>query len=760
MVSSATGSSSLDAPVIKALPKGDGNLNELLKWLPDVQLSDQANSSAAAGEILPADISISGGKPYANNFMIDGLGSNNLMDPANDAITGPDNIPGTSQGLYLNAALIDRITVYQSNIPARFGGFTGGVVAVKTKEPGPNFSGHFFLKTTRDAWSSFHIDSTQEEAFKQSADYHQQPRFEKYQTGLTLNIPVTDAMGFLVAYHLDYSTIPIYYFGNLRDQSRRLDNLLIKGHLQLSGNDSLSLSATSTPYKADYFLKNVMGSAFRIKKSGNTLNASYHHNWQGGTLDLKGGYSTIEESRQAPSPFEIWKVTPSKDWGDLVNSSLSEEGGYGDLRRSQKDSQFAADLSLLPKRIGELSQAFASGFVIDHTQAKFVRPQTAMLYYNATADSTVVCGDDPACVDHEQYFKNRYLYSAGSAGASLNQYAVYAEDHIRLRRLELRPGVRVSYDDLMENFNVAPRLAGSYDVWGNGVTVLIAGLNRYYGAPLLTYKLDEAIQPTILQTRNSQSDPWETSLIHNSVSHFSQLKTPSSDELTAGLDQALAGGRLRLRYVQRYGKDEFAKTPLSDVQPDGLRYYTLNNNGRSEHQSVQVSWERQWNRQYLQINGTWQKTTSSNLNYADYLSVEELNTLVWYHGSAIAMSDLPGTDYNHHYLANLIYTVQLPWGLRFTNATHYRSGYDDIESTGKNITLADGEQLDIYDDVKEPASILFDWTLGWEYALDARRSLALTLTILNVFDRQVHLGNASDEYELGRQFWAGLDFSF
>jgi hypothetical protein len=655
--------------------------------------------------------------------------------------------------------------VYQSNIPARFGGFTGGAVAAETKEPGHNFSGNISFRTTRDAWTSFHIDSTQVEAFKQSANYDRQPRFEKYQTSLALNIPVTDVVGFLVAYSLDYSTIPIYYFGNLQDQSRRLDNLLVKCHLKLSDNDSLSLSATSTPYNADYFLRNVINSAFSIKKNGSTLNASYHHNWQGGTLEVKGGYSTIQESRQAPSPYEIWKVTASKDWGALVGSSSSQDGGYGDLKRSQQDCQLAVDLSLTPKWIGEVSQTFSSGLSIDHTQAKLVRPQTAMLYYNATVDSTVACGDNPDCVSYEQYFKNRYLYPAGSAGASVNQYAVYGEDLIQYLHLGLRPGIRVSYDDMMGNFNIAPRLAGSYDVWGNGATILIAGLNRYYGSPLLTYKLAEAIQPVVRETRtvnNGQLTPWEidSSYPGNTITHFSQLKTPYSDEITAGFDQALAGGRLNFRYVHRYGRDEFAKNPLGTVQPDGLRYYTLNNNGRSEHQSCMLSWERQWDRQYLQVNGTWQKTTSSNESYDDYLSVADLDTQVWYHGSVIAMYDLPSTNYNRQYLANLIYSVHLPWGLSFTNTTHFRSAYNAIEDTGKNITLASGEVLDIYDEVKEPNSILFDWTLGWKHALDAKRSLALTLTILNVFDHQVHLGDASDEYELGRQFWAGLDIDF
>ena len=764
MENPATGASSLDAPLIKSLPQGDGNLNELLKWLPDVQLSDQANSSATAGEILPTDISISGGKPYENNFMIDGLSSNNLLDPTSRSVTDISDIPSYPQGVFLNSTLIDHLTVYQSNIPARFGGFTGGVVTAETKNPGDRFNGHLSFRTTRDAWTNFHIDAAQEEAFRQSSNYNQEPRFEKYQAGCTLDIPLTNSTGLLVDYQLSYSTIPLNYFGSLQDQTRRLDNVLAKYRVELPNEDSLTLSAVSTPYRADYFLEDVKNSAYQIKSGSTTFNGGYRHNWQGGVLDIKAGYTNIEESRHAPSTYSQWLLTPSKDWGTLAGTKYSQEGGYGDLKRSQQDSQITADLTLSPKRTGPLTHTLSGGLAVDHTEAKLARPQTTVFYYGAKASSTVECGDDPACANQEQYFSSRTSYAASAVGASLNQFAVYGEDRIRFLRLELRPGARASYDSLMENYNLSPRLAASYDLFGNGRTILIGGLNRYYGHLLLTYKLREAIQPLLRETReldsNGQLTPWQTSYTATSTTGFSHLKTPNTDEVTAGIDQALAGGRMQIRYVHRYTKDEFAKNTLGNVQPDGLRYYTLNNNGRSEHQSVQLSWERQWERQYLQINGTWQKTKSSNENFDEYLSISDLDVQVWYRGSSVAKADLPSPDYNRQYLANLIYSVHLPWGLSFTNTTHFRSGYNAIEDTGKNITLASGEVLDIYDEVKEPNSILFDWTLGWRHALDAKRSLTLTLTVLNVFDHQVHLGDASDEYELGRQFWAGLDIDF
>lgn len=37
--------------------------------------------------------------------------------------------------------------------------------------------------------------------------------------------------------------------------------------------------------------------------------------------------------------------------------------------------------------------------------------------------------------------------------------------------------------------NLSPRLSATYDIWGTGNTLIIGGVNRYYGRSMLTYAL-------------------------------------------------------------------------------------------------------------------------------------------------------------------------------------------------------------------------------------------------------------------------------
>ena len=97
--------------------------------------------------------------------------------------------------------------------------------------------------------------------------------------------------------------------------------------------------------------------------------------------------------------------------------------------------------------------------------------------------------------------------------ASINSFAAYIEDLITIGPVELRPGVRLDYDDFMDNTEIAYRFAGSWDILRNGQTVLIGGYNSYYGQTLLTYKLREAIVPITKEARaldpaTNELSPW------------------------------------------------------------------------------------------------------------------------------------------------------------------------------------------------------------------------------------------------------------
>ena len=69
---------------LDAVPNANGDMTSVLKILPNVQFDAAQQSSHTPGEINPANISISGGLFYQNNFQLDGFNINNDLDPISD----------------------------------------------------------------------------------------------------------------------------------------------------------------------------------------------------------------------------------------------------------------------------------------------------------------------------------------------------------------------------------------------------------------------------------------------------------------------------------------------------------------------------------------------------------------------------------------------------------------------------------------------------------------------------------------------------
>jgi outer membrane receptor protein involved in Fe transport len=432
---------------------------------------------------------------------------------------------------------------------------------------------------------------------------------------------------------------------------------------------------------------------------------------------------------------------------------------------------------LTPLSTGRISHELAIGGEYGRTVGKFTRRETTYVFRTTQLSADILCGDNTFdCVENEQFFTERQVYDAGASTATLDQFAIFFDDRMHYRRLELRPGLRLSYDDLMGNTNLAPRLAAAIDLFGSGDTYLIAGINRYYGNTLLTDKLREAKNAFRTETRaafRNRPLAWEPGVIPGvNVTRFAELETPYSDEIALGLDQALGGGRLSLKYVHREGHDEFARS-YSPLQPDGLRYYTLNNNGRSRHDSYRTTWERSWNRHFLSLNATWQETTTSNEGYDTILENEELGDQIWYQGELIRKSDLPGSDFNRPVIVNLIWVAALPHGFTFTNVTRFRSGYNAIEGTGelraapggeRSIDPLTGEEIftafPVYEKTRYDDSVIFDWKVQWQSPAYRSHHVLLSLEANNIFNARTRTGGAARTFEMGRQFWAGVDYRF
>ncbi|MFK5925582.1 MAG: hypothetical protein QM483_03025, partial [Desulfuromusa sp.] len=731
--------------------------------VPGVQYSEGSLNSFTGGEIAPPVVSVSGSRFYDNNYTIDGISNNSPLDPASDAFSDANKLPGHPQIQFLNPSIIGQVTVYNSNIPAEFGGFTGGQIDTETIDPTSEFWEKINYRTTSDSWTKFHIHPVDHDDFYASNSAKMQPHFRKHNFGMTINIPINNDTGMLTSYQQLYSKIPLLNFDATKTQTRRQENFFIKLNHYLADDSQISLTALYSPTHADYFRPNIKGSDYTLNNKNFSLGLQFEKEVDYGKLKLTLGYNDQNSGRQAAANRYYWNpATDSIDW------SSGREGGIGAVKTSQKALSFKADISFHSFKWGQLDHQVKLGVDSTYSKQNYHRPTTSYYYYRPVLDSSVICSPgDFACIDNEQYLTRRTVYNKSDSTAEVADYAAYIQDSVVWKRLEIFPGIRASYDDFTKGLNIAPRFSASWDILGNRKTVLFAGLNRYYSGTLLTQSLYKSIITE--NQRRTTSGNSETDWISSTSFLYKdgKVETPYTDETTIGFVQQLLGGNMKVQYIKKISKDEFARHRINNPSPDP-DIYMLNNNGRSEHESYILTWQRSWKNHFLEINGTWQQTTSSNTDYDTNLDKEDITETIWYNGEELYRHEIPRLDFNRPFVANLTYIFQPTSNITFTNRTRYREAYWRLWYTSETqpsvINPEQSSDPHIYEKRKSQSSVIFDWRLSWRIPKFSKQDIVLSLDVFNVFNRRAKIGYQSGtygyKYELGRQFWAGLEFNF
>nr|WP_254592949.1 TonB-dependent receptor [Pectobacterium polaris] len=578
--SQSMGTQILNAEQIKKMPTGNGSVTELLKNNPAVQFSNTANSSNTPGELAPENVSFHGEKFYNNNFMIDGLSNNSNINPgANKGMLdgdpdgyNPTDLPaGGTQSFWINSELIESLEVFDSNVSAKYGDFTGGVVDAKMMDPKlDKASGKISYRTSRDSWTSYHVDSSISEEFYSGTNLYYQPKFKKNFYSASFNQPLSDKAGFIFAYNRQQSDIPYYqqYLQTWKDQERISETYLLKGTYLTDNGDIVRMTGMYSPHESKYYKKNIKNGAFTNTGGGYRFNMEWDHNATWGKVTSLAGYQFEQNKIEHESnEFITWAnntpslgfVSPSLDWQSSIRNSAI--GGYGSFATEKNTTTFKQDYELNPTFLLGMTHQVDFGWQADFANAQYRRFQdayTSSVTPRATYINTgVVClPGDSMCIPGEQFAGNRTFFPARSVQTSYSSYAAYLQDSMSYGRLEVTPGVRVSYDDFLENLNFAPRFAASYDVFGDRSTRLFGGANRYYAANILSYKLRQGIGSSIQQSRTSSTAPWTSSPARIMGNNYdvSDLKTPYSDEVTLGLSQRVMNTVWTAKWVNRQGK--------------------------------------------------------------------------------------------------------------------------------------------------------------------------------------------------------------
>ncbi|HMH01564.1 MAG TPA: TonB-dependent receptor, partial [Terriglobales bacterium] len=139
---------------------------------------DATNTSSGRGQRgFGAQISVSGGRPQQNNYLLDGISINDYANAA----------PGSVLGLDLGADAVEEFSVVTSNYPATYGRSSGGVINAVTRSGSNAFHGtvyEFLRNSVLDARNFFDVTK---------------PPFRRNQFGASAGAPIQKDRAFFFA---------------------------------------------------------------------------------------------------------------------------------------------------------------------------------------------------------------------------------------------------------------------------------------------------------------------------------------------------------------------------------------------------------------------------------------------------------------------------------------------------------------------------------------------------------------------------------
>lgn len=792
---------------ISALPAGNGDITSLLKIHPNVQFDNSQQSSKSPGEISPANISINGAKHYQNAFRLDGFNINNDIDPGTRTANGvADEAPGRSQGLAIDTDLLDEILVLDSNVPAAYGGFTGGVIEATTRAPSKDLHGKFSTQWSKSKWTRYHIEEGYEDDFAYGAADDEHPEFDKIIYRGTLEGHLTENVGVLTNFSQKRAVMPtgLYSANNVskmgfsqRDQERRIDNYFLKGVWQASDRWLIESSLTHAPEESLLWRSNMPNSAYINKQGGDQV--SLRAVWEGdiAKVEQKLAWGRLEQSRDSEQDnWYTWRKSTSKPWGPtLANaaSSNSIEGGNGDIELQQNTWQYSLQFDWQPIHWLGLTHNLQNGLELTHQTVSFERLTDNHTYVNPTATNTCTKTDgsiDPLCSMgttvngwNGQYLRTDNYWAAGSVNFNLKQWAAYLQDEVRGQHFMLRPGVRIDADDYMQQTTVAPRLALEILPWGDRSTVFTAGVNRYYGRNITSLRLEEERNLLFsVYNRTSINSPWVQSTAPSKDVKFSELNVPYDDELTFGIAQQWRDTEFALKYVQRKGRDQIVKSSRNFGQLPAESGFTNNyaiytNDGESQTNTLTFTvtpltpFDVYGTQHSGQVALDWTQSESSSPEYSASASDNYINgNIVFYQGQFIDYRDLPSDNYYRPWTARLTTISEIPQlNLTLTNFFRYRAAYSALGqsvSASRSGLSYNGEGVPIYDEFEYSNALTWDMRIAWEMPTAKNQAIFVNLDVTNVTDRVIAADRTTvtdsgmTTYEVGRQFMVEAGYRF
>ncbi len=513
------GTTYLDNDGFTSRTNGSGDANSFLRSMPNVQYRDDTDTDPGEStedviNLRPGLFSISGGRVYENNFLLDGVGINTISGTVERTGVTPEldygnGVPNADlvyglhpQTIFIPSSLVDTVTVYDSDISAEYGGFQGGVVNYKlSTPPRDRYRGSVDYSYQDDSLVNYKvstIDGT-------NPLNRQHPEFTRHNLAVSLGGPVNDKVAWLAGLsrqEADTRKQRIYELksGWISQDSENLfahasaifdtsiGDFTLQANMthydqdwespayyQLELDTKTKSIATQLRHEADlpdFQLGAVLISGINLKSSVFFNDSSVENRSNSNTLfsyymrhDSSGGFLSTE--------LDSW----CQDNPTAGGNSFCRIGGYGDKTQDQTDYGLKSDLT------GTLFDGtLRTGLEIKSVDVRRTRPED-FTYYTTTytnvqrgvAAFNCLDPDDVAC-SPEQFHRIRSIWVAFDNSVNVSMSNAYVEYLRDWTYFSIRTGLRFDHETYLGNANFAPRVTATVRPF-QGVS-LSGGFNR------------------------------------------------------------------------------------------------------------------------------------------------------------------------------------------------------------------------------------------------------------------------------------------
>lgn len=802
-----TGTTTISGGQLNGRTGGSGDANSVLRNMANVQYQNEINADAGETDqsvidLKPKEVSISGARVYENNFILNGMEINTITGSAdqfvkNDFLATSSNnnfyqmFGLHSQTIYVPTDFLSAATVIDSNASARYGNFQGGVVSYELENaPRDRWRSSVTTDYTTSDWAAFNLLT----ATGLNPNNIARNDYIRRKSSVSVGGPITDNIAIIGQYStqsaVTHKDKDYKYIENRRiEEESQSDFYRLQaiaetdfGDFTLEGiyneydqawqsaswrNMNLNLGARglTTKLQHDYEFSNfdLGGISFDNVKLKSVLNYKKSSNINESDTNVGRVY---QQSRTVSGT--LWESKEIADWCRAGSTSQTTciDGGWGTKEMGQEQWSLSEELS------GDfLLGSFLLGADYTSTQAYRRRPEE-FTYYTA---STVIgsypalsgfnCNGADAC-SAEQFANTKSVHSAYDINVNLNAFNVYAELNQTWEWLNVRAGVRASYDDYMQNLNLAPRIVATVTPIDD--FSISAGFNRYFDATNLGYALRERLPRETIYTRTQSSgDVKDWTRLRVNVPYenrASDLSTPYNDEVTFALfgKEPLLGGDWRVRFVDRRSKDQFATESTSTY------VNTLTNSGHGAYQSVTGEYSKELDTGNIEAldalsfktSVTWARSEITNNSYFESNLEDEY---ILYKEHSYSQAGFQAATGNMDIPLRLEAGFASSWfdnRLNVDVSANYNFGYRGVRDTG-GTTNIDGLEHSIYEDYDFSPTLTVDLATSFEVYKNDDRGLTFNMKVGNLFNET---GNAttsiSRPWSIGRTVWVGAKATF